>query len=293
MIGQNPTFGVVPLAEQHSDNSEDMQLLPAERHRRMMEALTVRGALRVAELARMFSVTEETVRRDLSRLEEEGLIERSHGGAMRVEKAESESPYWMREVRNRPEKNCMARMAVRHVREGDRIFIDASSTGLHVAQHLPNFEGTVMTNSMQTADVLARQNQIRVILIGGEVSARSMSCLGAAATSMLEGYHADLLFLSCRGIDFERGIYDVSEQQAAVRKCMLDQADRRILLMDHTKYQVRSLIRVAGLEVFDHIIVDRPPEAPILDVVQRKGLTLDIAGDSNGPAQQNQMEEKK
>ncbi len=255
---------------------ENGSLLPAERHLRILEALERQGTVRVNELARQFAVTEETIRRDLNRLENEGRIKRSHGGAIFVRSDEEESPYWLREVRNEHEKSLIAREAVRRIEEGDRIMLDASSTALYVAKRIPDMNLTVITNSLQAVTVLGRLRKVETIVIGGNLAPRSLSSVGPGAETMLERYHADKVFLSCRGLDLERGIYDNTEAQANIRRLMIRHSDRRYLMMDSTKYGVRSLVIVDRMEAFQEILTDDGLSEDYRVIMKEKAMPLTI-----------------
>lgn len=236
-------------------------MLAIERQREILSWLAEKGSARVAELAARFGVTEETIRRDLDKLEQDGRLVRSHGGAVAQE--QREAPHWQREYVNVAEKEAIAREAVREVNEGDTIILDASSTAWFVAKRLPDVPLTVITNSLHIAMTLGGRPLCKVIVPGGTLAPTSMSFVGSETQLALRRYHVSTLFLSCRGIDVQRGVSDLSEEQAMVRRVMMEISDRRILLMDSSKFGVRALSILAPTPSFHRLITDEkaPPDA--------------------------------
>ena len=124
-------------------------MLAEERHRAIRERLARQGSVRVTVLASMFSVTEETIRRDLDKLQDEGFLRRIHGGALPVAESGTDTPFWYREQVLEDEKRAIAREAAKRIEAGDRILLDASSTAWFLAQEIPeDLPLTVLTNSI-------------------------------------------------------------------------------------------------------------------------------------------------
>ena len=140
-------------------------MLALERHLNILALLEGQGSARVADLARRFAVTEETIRRDLVKLEAEGRLRLSHGGAMLLKDEGGESPYWWREVAQQDEKVAIAREAAARVASGDRILLDASTTAWHVARRLSDRHLAVVTHSLRVAAELARLEHVEVLFI--------------------------------------------------------------------------------------------------------------------------------
>lgn len=226
------------------------------RHREILAELTAKGAVRVSDLAQRFKVTEETIRRDLEKLAGEGRLLRAHGGATLQQDLDQEAPYWQRELINEDEKSAIAREAVKRVKPGTTIVLDASSTAWYMARLLPDLSLTVLTNSSQVAVALARHKSIKVIISGGILSPASLSFVGPLAEETIARYHADTAFLSCRAVDVEHGASDANELQAMVRRSMLNISDRHILMADHSKLGRRALAAIAPISQFHEAITD-------------------------------------
>lgn len=232
------------------------------------------GGARVAELAQRLDVTEETIRRDLDALAAAGQVVRRHGGAVPAAGRERELPHAERKRQNPREKEAIARAAAAGVKAGQTILLDASSTALFLAQHLPDQEQTVVTNSLLVAGALARHAHTRVVLAGGTLFKPSLSFLGPAAEQALRGYRADLLFFSARGLDVEWGLSDANEQQAALKRVMIEQAARRIVMADHSKFGIRAPDQVAVWKGLHEVITDA--EAPEAGVARLERLGLKV-----------------
>lgn len=247
-------------------------MLAIERQRAIIAALSNRRSVKVAELAQLFGVAEETIRRDLDKLESEKKLVRSHGGA--VASFENEQSHWQREFVNQAEKSAIAREAIALIEPGDTIILDASSTSWFVASRLPRIPLTVITNSIYVCMALEGRDHTKVINPGGILMDASMSFAGVATIQALHRYHAGTLFFSCRALDVKRGLSDMSEDQAAVRQAMLDISDRHVLLLDSTKWGVRALAKIGPVSMVQRIITDAA--APVADVEKLRSQGIEV-----------------
>lgn len=234
----------------------EMAMLAAERGEKIVQLVNERGSVRVSELSERFGVTEETIRRDLDRLEREGRLKRSHGGAISLKEMQPEVPYFEREITNVAEKQRIARRAVQLVNEHDFIILDASSTAWYMAAELADIPLTVLTNSIKVAMELAAKEKIRLISTGGLLSPRSLSYVGPLAEQSLDRYHVAKAFISCKGLHVERGLTESNELQARIKQKMMNIADEVYVLADHSKFGVQSFAIVDGIERVTGIITD-------------------------------------
>jgi DeoR family transcriptional regulator, L-fucose operon activator len=234
-------------------------MLAAERYEKIVQLVNERGSIRVTELSELCEVTEETIRRDLDRLESAGRLRRSHGGAVSVKDlpvTQAETPYAEREILHSEEKRRIAEEAVKLIEPKDRILLDASTTAWYMARCLPDLPLTVLTNSIRVATELAAKEKIDVIATGGLLAQRSLSFVGPLAERTLETYYVDKLFLSSKGVHPERGISESNELQARVKQKMIDIAERVILLADSSKFGIQAFTHVADWEAIDAVITD-------------------------------------
>ncbi|WP_274650438.1 DeoR/GlpR family DNA-binding transcription regulator [Paenibacillus humicola] len=252
-------------------------MLAAERYAKIVQIVGERGSVRVSELSELCGVTEETIRRDLDRLEREGKLQRSHGGAVSVREAQTEAPYFEREVTNASEKKRIAAEAVKRIEPHDKIALDASSTAFYMAAALPDIPLTVLTNSIRVAAELAGKEKIEVISTGGLLSSRSLSFQGPLAESNLEQYHVAKAFVSGKGVHPERGISESSELQAAVKRKMIGMADEVYLLADSSKFGVRAFAHIASCDQIHHLITDSRADDEIMQVYRNLGIAVTIS----------------
>ncbi|WP_282937271.1 DeoR/GlpR family DNA-binding transcription regulator [Paenibacillus sp. RC67] len=250
-------------------------MLAAERYEKIVSVVNQRGAIRVSELSELFQVTEETIRRDLDRLEQAGRLTRSHGGAVSIkDDQQPEIPYFEREITHAEEKKRIAQEAIKLIGPKDRILLDASSTAWYMAAEVPDLPLTVLTNSIKVATELSKKEKIEVISTGGILAQRSLSFVGPLAERSLDTYHVDKVFLSCKGVHLERGISESNELQARVKERMIGMADEVILLADSSKFGVQAFTHVADLSEVNTIITDRHIAQETLEQLQNRGISV-------------------
>jgi len=250
-------------------------MLVAERYEKIVQLVNDRGSIRVSELSELCQVTEETIRRDLDRLEADGRLRRSHGGAVSVkERNQPETPYFEREIMHAEEKKRIAEEAITRIAQGDRILLDASSTAWYMAAIMPDIPLTVLTNSIKVATELSSKERIEVISTGGLLAQRSLSFVGPLAERSLDAYHVNKVFLSCKGVHLERGISESNELQARIKEKMIGIADEVILLTDASKFGVNAFAHVADLSEVDTILTDRRLSSDVYSRLTERGIAV-------------------
>jgi len=249
-------------------------MLVVERQREIVGLVERERSVRVNLLARRFQVTEETIRRDLEKLEREGKLVRSHGGAVFFGHGGRETPIAERAVHSVQEKTAIARDAVQRIEEGDTILVDASTTAMQMVRLLPDIELTVLTNSLQVCQELAGRTRMRVICTGGELSVLSLSFVGPRAEQMLADYHVNRLFFSCTGVDLSYGLSDINEDQAVLKQRMMAAADHTYLLADRSKFGIRALKRFGALEEVKTMITNDGLNPALLAALAEREITV-------------------
>jgi DeoR/GlpR family transcriptional regulator of sugar metabolism len=252
-------------------------MLAVERHRRILDLVHTQGSIRTVELAQSLDVTEETVRRDFEKLESDGQLVRAHGGAVRIEANRRDLPLSSRETENVLEKRAIARAALPFIQPGDTVFFDASSTVFELAQLLPDMAVTVLTTALKIAVELTQHPSVQVVLIGGVVSPRSLSCQGPLVDQGLDCYHVQKAFLSCRGVDAERGLSEANDEQARLKRKMIALADHTYLMADHSKLGLKSSFFFAKPGEVETLITDREPEESLRSVLRSAGVSIVLA----------------
>src|ERR1700710_1430424 len=249
-------------------------MLAVERHRRILEVLLKSGTVTTTKAAKTLAVSEETVRRDFEELEAGGHLTRKHGGAVGNNDIRRDLSLKSRQTANVAEKEIIAQLALSQIHAGDTIFRDADSTAFHLACALPPLAVTVLTTGLKTAVELARHPAICVILAGGIVSHRSLSCEGSLTNQMLEHYHVQKAFLSCRGFDSKQGFGESNAEQAVLKRKVMGMTDQTILLADHSKFGIKPPYLFARPEDIDVLITNHLPEKSFRQSLQRNNKKL-------------------
>lgn len=252
-------------------------MLALERHKSILDLLDNSGSVRTVELADYFKVTEETIRRDFEKLELDGRLIRTHGGALRSDDNRRDLPISARQKARVKEKQKIAVAAVAEIREEDTILLDASSTTLRLARILPDISITVITNAHHIISELIGKRNIRVISTGGRLDANSHSYTGSQIDLALRHYRIDKCFLSCRGVDLERGLSEASDENARLKKQMLELSEKTVVLADHSKFGLNSNFYFAGLEELDLLITDPWADRKVVREYRKGGLKIKIA----------------
>lgn len=237
-----------------------------ERQNAILSALKEHKSLRVNKLSKMLYVSEATIRRDLTEMESMGLIERSHGGAILPENS-SEISIFFRMEKNPKEKERVATKALLHIPFFKTVFIDSSSTALALAERMDLNYKTVITNNLQTAIQLSKKPNISLILLGGTVHFNTNSTTGSWTTRQMDDFNFDLMLTSCASV-IDGGAYERSLDGRELKQMAFKKSKRRILLVDHTKFNEQGTYCTAKLKDYDVVITDcKPPEDVNLDGV--------------------------
>jgi len=228
-----------------------------------MAMLNENKSVLVPELAKLFNVTEETIRRDLEKLEKEGLLKRTYGGAVLVENYNVDIPFEFRNVTNIEGKKQIALSLIKYIEDGDTLVMDSSTSALQVAKLLKTKKKiTVITNSEQIINELkVFEDTIKVISTGGTLRNKSLSLVGPIAEQTLRSLNANKAIISCKGFDIEKGFTESNELEAQVKKLMIEIADKVYMIVDHTKMNKTALVNIATLDDVDFIFTDKilPP----------------------------------
>ena len=243
--------------QNHINGQQRKPVYAEERQRAVVERARDEGRVEVGELASAFGVSAETIRRDLSALEGLGLLRRTHGGAMPVERLRLEPELAERQAAMSEEKARIARAALRFVPSRGAIFLDAGTTTGALAEVLPENEDlTVVTNCLPTASVLASRQAVNVVIVGGRVRARTLSAVDDMAARFLEGFVPDVAFVAANGLSVGRGLTTPDAAEAAAKRAMIRAARRVVLLVDHTKFAQEHFVRFAEVGAVDVVVTD-------------------------------------
>jgi len=254
---------------------------PAQARRQALHALiTERGFVSVTDVAREIGISDMTVRRDLEALERDGLIQRSHGGAVPAPPAiviPAEPSFAARRNLNREAKERVAVAAAAMVSSGEAIGLDVGSTVACLAAELASRAGIeIVTNSLQTVLAMPQPVLPEVFLLGGRLRPREGSLCGSITRQQLAGHWMDRVFIGVAGID-ENGIYDYSPEEAEVKAAFMRQATAVTVVCDSSKFGRRSFVRVCGFEAIGSIVTDAEPASAIGKAARAAGVAIIIA----------------
>lgn len=249
-------------------------MLAPERRQKIIDLIHQDKRVLVSDLSKMFDVTEETIRRDLEKLEKEGILSRTYGGAVLNRHTNEDLPYTTRNTINMDMKREIALKAMDLINDGDTLMVDPSSTSFEFMKTLNNKNNlTVITNSINILHEFA-SSALNIISTGGSLRSRSLSLVGPTAHDTVQKYNVDTAVIGCKGLSFDKGISDSNEPECELKKYMLSHADRIILLADHTKFDKTAFVKLADLEQIDYLITDRKPSAEWLELLGRKNIEV-------------------
>lgn len=212
----------------------------------------------VQELCDLFKVSESTVRRDLSELENRKLLKRTHGGAVFLEAVGFEPTYSEKEDKYREEKQYIAKKAADLIEDGDSLIIDSGTTTLYLASELAKFKDlTVVTNSINLIQKLSSMRNINIMSTGGMLRTNTMALVGPVAEASLDKIRADKAFIATNGLNAEFGLTTPNIIEASIKKKMMSAAEQAFILADHTKIGRISFAKFGDLQDIDACITGK------------------------------------
>ncbi len=237
-------------------------MLAIERRNKILSRLKAEKHVVVSELAKQFDVSEETIRRDLDKMEKEGMVVKSYGGAVLSENSAAELPFVVRKRSNVAEKQVIADIVASLIEDGDSLILDASSTAVFIAQKLKSKKNiTLITNSVEVLMELSDVSGWRILSTGGTLKEDSCALIGPSAENMLSAYHVGKVIISCKGVDEDGGFSDSNDNHASLKRRMLACGAQKIFAVDSSKFGKRSFIEISGFDGIDAVITDkRPPD---------------------------------
>ncbi len=245
-------------------------MLAIERRNDILERLQEEKRVVVSELSTAYNVSEETIRRDLEKLENDGLVVKSYGGAVLKEQSFFDLPFNIRKKQRVAEKQKIARLIADMVRDGEAIMLDASSTDVYIARALKEKKKlTVITNSVEVIVELFDVPEWTVISTGGVSREKSFALVGPRTDEIISSYHVDKAIISCKGVDLENGFTDSDEQDANSKRKMLYSAKERILAVDHSKLGNTAFTKVAEWADITKFVTDKKPEEKWLQKLKK------------------------
>ncbi|MFJ2113963.1 MULTISPECIES: DeoR/GlpR family DNA-binding transcription regulator [unclassified Streptomyces] len=246
-------------------------MLAERRHQLILRALRSGGPAAVADLSERLGVSAATVRRDLLKLEEEGLLTRVHGGAV-VE--EGDQPFAEVAGVRVPEKDAIAAAAATMVEDGQCVLLDIGTTAYRLARQLHGRRLTVVTSNLVVYEELADDTGIELVLLGGVVRREYRSLVGFLTEDSLRQLHADWLFLGTSGVRPGGQVMDTTVVEVPVKRAMIAASDRVVLLADSGKFPGTGMARVCGPGDLQSVVTNASSDAATCAVLEEAGVKV-------------------
>ena len=247
------------------------------RQRKIVELVKSLGFVSIESLARNFSVTPQTVRRDINELTEAGLLQRYHGGAGLPSSVKNVA-YTARKVMCLPEKRRIARLLATHIPDYASLFIDIGTTTEEVANALIHHNGLrVITNNLNVATILCQNENFEVIVAGGVVRCRDRGITGKATIDFVKQFKIDFGVISVSGIDNEGCLLDFDYQEVGVGQTIIQNSKKVFLAADHTKFGREAMVRLDNISAVDALFTDREPDPEMLERLRMAHVEVHVA----------------
>lgn len=252
-------------------------VFPEERRSKIMALTQRQGRCTVADLARELNVSEVTVRQDLDFLEKQGLLRRTHGGAILPSGSGMERPFQVVETAYKQEKERIAAAAAQMIQPGDTLILDVGTTVTELARQLLNYRNlTVFTNALNIAVLLEANSNITTVVTGGTLRPAQHSLVNPYAELILDKIHVDTVFLGVSGITVEAGLTNVNLAEAELKEVFIKAAQRRIVLADSSKVGTVALAKIANIQDVDLLITDTGADPDQIQSLQAEGLEVKV-----------------
>lgn len=250
-------------------------MLAIERRNAILARLQEEKKVVVSDLSIEYGVTEETIRRDLEKLESEGLAKKTYGGAVVNESLNTDLPYTVRKKANVSGKQRIGEILGEMISDGDHIILDASSTALFVAKNIKNKKNlTVITNSIEIMIELADRKGWKILSTGGSMKDGSLSLVGYQTIRMLNSFNVDLSIFSVKGVELSHGMTDSNESDAQVKMAILGAGKKKILAVDSSKFDKTSFAKVGDFSEIDVVVTDARPSDEWMKRLEKYGIEV-------------------
>jgi DeoR/GlpR family transcriptional regulator of sugar metabolism len=249
-------------------------MLAFTRKSEIKDLILEKKSITVTELSKKFSVTEETIRRDLKQLESEGSLIRTYGGAFILDGVENNVDLSIRETTYLKSKQAIASCCRRLIRNGDSIFLDSSTTCLAIAKTISHMRLTVVTNSLLIVNELCDCSNIHLVCIGGNYTPNDKAFNGHITQLNLETLFLDKAFMSCRSLSIEHGITDSLEHVASVRQALVGRSEEIYLVADFSKFDKTSFIHITDFDKITGLVTDRQLDSHWKDFLKSHNVII-------------------
>jgi len=231
--------------------------IPGQRKQNIVDYLAIYRSITVHKASELNGVSVATARRDIDEMTEEGLCSRTHGGAVLNESISMETVHSEKRRLMVSEKHQIAMNALKMIHEGDSVFLDSGTTTYFLAKELKAYRNlTVITNNLDIAGTIELDGTSSMIVVGGMRRTEYSVTTGSVAEAFLRDLKVDLTFMGADAVDPDSGVYNSNFMELGTKRSMLECGRKTVLLVDHTKFRKKALVKICGFEAFDCIITD-------------------------------------
>ena len=256
-------------------------MLPGERRNRIIDLVNKNNSITVAMLCETLNASEATIRRDLTTLESDGKLERTHGGAISTNAItlEYEETFLQKELQFASEKKSIAMKAFELIKDHDSILLDAGTTTLEIAKLIgqSQLRLTVVTNSTILSQAISYNDKVELYVVGGKVRLNTLATVGNTAIDMIKRFCVNKVFIGINGITISNGLTTPDLEEAEMKRAMLESGITRYVLADHTKFDKVALCQVAPLSMIDGIITDNALAQDQAAAFEKNDITVILA----------------
>ncbi len=249
-------------------------MLALERRNLILEQLQEEKRVVVSELSQRFNVSEETIRRDLEKLEREGIATKSYGGAVLNESTSIDMPFNVRKKENVSGKQRIAELIAGMVHDGEHIILDASSTAVFIAKALKEKTNlTVITNSIEVMIELSDVSDWNILCTGGSLKEGYLALVGPKTEAGFLSFNVEKAIFSCKGLDPEKGLTDGNEMFSQTKQAMMKASRETILAVDSSKFDRVAFSRLCDVSRVGTIVTDRKPSDRWISYLEKNHVT--------------------
>jgi len=248
-----------------------------KRHAKIRKMVHTQGFVTIEALANAFSVTPQTIRRDINTLSEKGLLCRYHGGDATLTSTENVA-YNERKVLCFREKQKIARLLAGHIPDNASLFINIGTTTEAIAHALVHHKRLrVITNNLNVASIMSANENFEVIVAGGLVRHRDQGIIGEATIDFISQFKVDYGIIGISGIDLDGTLLDFDYREVRAARAIIDNSRNVFLATDHTKFGRNAMVRLGNLAEIDGLFTDHHPPAGLAEVIAATGVALHVA----------------
>jgi DeoR family glycerol-3-phosphate regulon repressor len=258
-------------------------MYPLLRRAEILRIAQSQGTTSIAQLAQALAVSDETIRRTVKPLIEEGLLVKVHGGVMLPSHLE-ESPFRRRMHEHRAAKEIVAQQIAELVQDGDSLILDSGTTCMHIAEALRSRSRLiVITNSAAIAGLLAQHNGNRVFMAGGELCADDAAALGEPVLAYIRQFHVRYAIVSVTAVDGAGRFMDAQPWDVEFTRAAFGQAQQRVVVAVHAKFEHNALVRAMNADEIDMLVTDEPLNAHFARIFAAAGVAVRYPGSAAAP----------